>query len=324
MSQSYIVTGALGCIGAWIVKEILDRGEQATVFDLPGEPRRLRELVGSAGLARVKFVEGDVTELESLCQAIEESNASYILHLAGLQVPFCKADPAKGALVNVLGTIQVFEAAKRLNLERVVYASSAAVYGPAAGKDAARGPHEGVQPEANTHYGVFKRANEGNARIYWQDDGISSVGLRPLTVYGVGRDQGMTSGPTTAMRDLARGASSKIAFSGSTDFLYAGDCAAAFLACAERAPAGAQVYNLSGDSLAVTDFVAKIEEEAGNFGLDARGKIQIDGPQLPIPAAIDGTALERDVPGIRHTTIQEGIRDTLRRFCELETTEPPD
>jgi nucleoside-diphosphate-sugar epimerase len=51
----------------------------------------------------------------------------------------------------------------------------------------------------NSHYGVFKQANEGNAKIYWMEDRISSIGLRPHVVYGPGRDQGMTSAPTKAI-----------------------------------------------------------------------------------------------------------------------------
>ena len=54
--------------------------------------------------------------------------------------------------------------------------------------------------EPTTHYGVFKRANEGNARVYYLDHGLNSVGLRPLTVYGVNRDTGLTSDPTKAKK----------------------------------------------------------------------------------------------------------------------------
>ena len=58
--------------------------------------------------------------------------------------------------------------------------------------------HGEVAPR--TLYGVYKLANEGTARVYWQEDGVASVGLRPFSVYGPGRDQGLTAGPTLAMR----------------------------------------------------------------------------------------------------------------------------
>ena len=131
MSRTYFLTGALGCIGAWVVKALVERGDQPVVFDLGGDPRRIRDLLGGEGLERVRFVRGDITDLESVKRAVGAARAQALIHLAGLQVPTCRADPALGARVNVLGTIHVFEAALAAGLERVVYASSAAVLGPA-------------------------------------------------------------------------------------------------------------------------------------------------------------------------------------------------
>jgi len=110
------------------------------------------------------------------------------VHLAALQVPFCRADPPLGARVNVVGTVNVFEAASKRKLSHVVYASSIAVF------DAA-GTLSG-HPE--TQYGVYKRDNESTAAVFFAESGVSSIGLRPHTVYGVGRDQGLTSAPTVA------------------------------------------------------------------------------------------------------------------------------
>jgi len=311
MSGTYFVTGALGCIGAWVVQVLVERGDRPVVFDTGGDPRRIRDLLSEDELGRVGFVTGDVTDREAVLRALEASGARRVIHLAGLQVPFCKADPGLGARVNVLGTIHVFEAARQLGLERVVYASSAAVYGPAA-DDAP--PDESAACEPLTHYGVYKRANEGSARIFWQDDRLSSVGLRPLTVYGVGRDQGMTSGPTSAMKAAAIGRPYTIRFSGATDFNYVRDTAATFIACADRAPEGAHVFNLHGDSVPVARIVEVIEELAPA----ARGSIRVEGAPLPIPPALDGAALHSVLDGLPKTPLEEGIRETLRRFAGLE------
>ena len=186
----YFMTGALGCIGAWVVKALVERGDVPVVFDRSDDTRRLRLLLDEASLGRVRFLRGDVTDASAVRTALAESRAQRVIHLAGLQVPTCKADPALGAMVNVVGTINVFEAARALGLPRVVYASSAAVFGLA---DEA--VDETVSPSPLTHYGVFKQANEGNARVYFADHGVSSVGLRPFSVYGVGRDAGLTSDP---------------------------------------------------------------------------------------------------------------------------------
>jgi nucleoside-diphosphate-sugar epimerase len=310
MSNTWFLTGALGCIGAWVTKTVLDRGDRAVVFDLGGDPRRLRDLMDEEALARVDFVQGDITDGAAVRGAMEAAGVTQIVHLAGLQVPFCKADPAAGARVNVVGTLNVFEAAAAMSLSRVVYASSAAVYGPPEGEAP---PDESAAMEPTTHYGVFKRANEGNARIYFQDGGISSVGIRPLTVYGVGRDQGMTSGPTSAMKAAVLQRPFTVGFSGATDFNYVGDTAAAFVEAALRAPEGAHVFNLHGDSVEVQhilDTIARFAPEG------ARG-LSIAGPALPIPPALESSALGRTLPGLPHTSLEDGIGETLRRFRDL-------
>jgi nucleoside-diphosphate-sugar epimerase len=313
MSRPYFLTGALGCIGAWVVERLLARGDQPVVFDLGGEPRRIRDLVGDEGLARVRFVQGDITDADALRRALEDSGATRVVHLAGLQVPFCKADPAQGARVNVLGTIHVFQAASELGCERVAYASSAAVYGPDdAGRDGGA-PDEGTPGHPTTHYGVYKQANEGNARVYFADTGLSTVGLRPLTVYGVGRDQGMTSDPTRAMKAAVVGRPFHVRFSGSTDFLWGRDCAEAFLAAADRAPEGAHVFNLHGETVEVARVVDLIAAEEPR----ARELVRIDGPQLPIPPEIDGTALAAALPGLPRTPVEQGVRETLAHFRRL-------
>jgi len=320
MSQPYFVTGALGCIGAWVVKTLVERGDVPVVFDLSDDRRRLGQVMDEDALESVRFVRGDITDLAAVRAALESSGARRVVHLAGLQVPFCKADPALGARVNVVGTVNVFQAAKELGIERVVYASSAAVFGPPKPGDAA--PDERAACEPTTHYGVFKRANEGTARIFWQDDGVASIGLRPLTVYGVGRDQGLTSGPTRAMKAAVLGRAYTIPFRGATDFHFAGDTAAAFLACADRGPDGAHVFNLHGDSVDVAEIVATIEGVLRELAPDAgMPRIGVDGPDLPIPPELDGSALDRALADLPRTPLREGVRATLRRFSELRARE---
>ena len=303
------LTGALGCIGAWVTKTVLDQGGSPVVFDMGGDARRLKDILDEEQVARVKFVQGDITDLDLVTRTMEETGAGKVIHLAGLQVPFCKADPSLGARVNVVGTVNLFEAAKRTGVDRVVYASSAAVYGPPEDDVA---PDERAVCEPATHYGVYKRANEGSARIFWQDDRISSVGLRPLTVYGVGRDQGLTSGPTRAMKAAVLGREFTIPFSGATDFNYVADTAATFVAAADRAPEGAHVFNLHGASVEVARIVEVIDELAPEAG-----RIRVDGPAIPIPPALDGRALHEALPDLPDTKLEEGIRMTMDRFRTL-------
>ena len=310
MTRTYFLTGALGCIGAWVTKTLVDRGDRPVIFDLGEDRRRIEDLLDGEALAAVEYRRGDITRYEELRDALAASGAERIVHLAGLQVPFCAADPTKGARVNVLGTLHVFEAAKELGLDGIVYASSAAVYGrPADATPVA----EAVASDPATHYGVYKRANEGNARVFFETEGISSVGLRPLTVYGVGRDQGLTSGPTKAIQAAVLGRSFTIPFTGATDLLYAADCAAAFVASADHAPRGAHAFNLCGDSLDMAQWIAAIEERLP----EARGQLRAEGDPLPLPPALDGSAVYDAIPALPHSCYREGIADTVRRFEAL-------
>src|SRR4051812_17188278 len=127
-----LLTGGYGCIGSWIVRGLLARGASVWIYDLREDPRRLRLLLDEEQVRQVGFLQGDVTDLESLKNALGGHGISHVVHLAGLQVPTCRADPLLGAKVNVLGTLAVFEAvrAAREQVRRLVYASSAAVFGP--------------------------------------------------------------------------------------------------------------------------------------------------------------------------------------------------
>jgi nucleoside-diphosphate-sugar epimerase len=310
MSETYFITGAQGCIGSWIVKALTERGDAAVVFDRSDDARRLSAIMGSEDLAKVRFITGDITDGKAVLAALSESGATRVIHLAGLQVPTCKADPVSGALVNVTGTLNVFEAARTAGIKRVVYASSAAVYGM---NDDDVPLDETAQCEPTTHYGVFKRANEGNARVYYLDHGINSIGLRPLTVYGVNRDTGLTSDPTKAMKSAVLNRPFHIRFGGATDFQYVADTAAAFVSCADSGPEGAHVFNLHGETVTV-DRIARLINEAAQSNGDL---ITFGGPPIPIAAAIDDTAIRKVMDELPSTPLEIGVRETMERFAAL-------
>ena len=308
MPQTYFITGAQGCIGSWIVKALTERGDKAVVFDRSNDSRRLSAIMENDDLAKVRFISGDITDRSAVLSALSDSGAERVIHLAGLQVPMCKADPVTGALVNVAGTLNVFEAARTVGIKGIVYASSAAVYGM---NDSDAALDETAQCEPTTHYGVFKRANEGNARVYFLDHDIDSVGLRPLTVYGVNRDTGLTSDPTKAMKSAVLGRPFHIRFSGATDFQYVADTAAAFISCADNAPPGAHVFNLHGETVTVERIVQLINDRSND------GLITFGGPAIPIAAAMNDTAIRKVMSALPSTPLEAGVRETMERFAAL-------
>ena len=129
--ERFFVTGALGCLGAWVVHNLVREGIDVSVYDLGQSTHRLELLMEHDEIARIHFFKDDITDAEAVARAVTECGANRIIHLAALQVPFCRANPSLGAAVNVVGTVNVFEAAKQAGISSVVYASSMAVYGGA-------------------------------------------------------------------------------------------------------------------------------------------------------------------------------------------------
>lgn len=314
MTKTYFITGAQGCIGSWIVKALAERGDTPVIFDRSDDARRLSAIMSDESLDSVRVIRGDITDQHAVSAALKNSNANVVIHLAGLQVPTCKADPLLGARVNVIGTLNVFEAAREIGATGVVYASSAAVYGMS---DDETPLDENDACEPGTHYGVFKRTNEGNARVYFLDHRLSSVGLRPLTVYGVNRDTGLTSDPTKAMKSAVLRRPFHIRFGGSTDFQYVADTAAAFIACADEMPEGSHVFNLHGQTVDVSTIAKLINE----MSLDSNGDlVTFGGPPIPIAPAMNDAAIRRLIGDIPSTPIEDGIRETMERFSILRDT----
>ena len=312
--ERFLVTGALGCIGAWTVRQLAREGVPVVAFDLGTDPRRLELIMTPDELARVRFETGDITDLGSIERALDAGDITNIIHLAALQVPFCRADPPLGAQVNVTGTVNVFEAVRRRggSTAPVVYTGSIGMY-TLGDVDAVTGRlEEDAVAHPGNHYGVYKLANEGTARIYWQDNGVASVGLRPMTVYGAGRDQGMTSTPTVAIAAAVAGIPFEISFGGSTLFQYAEDAAATLILASRSRLDGARVYNLGGSKVALSDWVDAIEAAVPG----SSDRLTIAPTELPFPAEIAHDRITElgDVPV---TSYREAIARTAEIYRGL-------
>jgi UDP-glucuronate 4-epimerase len=313
LTERTLVTGALGCLGAWTLKALLDLGEEPVGFDLGSDDARLRVVLPDEERARVTLVEGDVTDLNAVGAALDDHGITNVVHLAAMQVPFVRADPERGARVNVHGTVVVLETIKkRLNRIRgLAYASSTAVYNAS---DHSPAPESGGH-EPSTLYGVFKLANEGTARVYWHEDDVASIGIRPYVVYGPGRDQGLTSGPSLAMEAAARGDGYTIAYGGTAQYDFAPDVGRAFALAARSATDGAHVANFPGVPSTMQEVVDAIEASAPAVA----GRIFWEEGQLPFPEALEGRQLERLIGPLTPTPLADGVQATIEHFRAAAT-----
>jgi UDP-glucuronate 4-epimerase len=312
MDERVLVTGAFGCIGAWVIRELVAEGAAVVGFDLGAEPRRLFQVMSPGDVAGVVIVRGDITDLDAVESALDEHEITSIIHLAALQIPFCRADPPLGASVNVVGTVNMFEAARRRaeRIRHVVYASSIAVYDSPGHDPDAPATMVGAP---STLYGVYKRANEATAQVYWRDHGIASVGLRPHTVYGPTRDQGVTSAPTTAMLAAAAGVPYTIPFGGRLQFQHTRDIARVFIRASRIEPRGAAAVNPPGHVAHVRDVIGLIERAVP----DSAGTITAADAVLALPAEVDAGGFYDLVGPYDQTPLGDGVAETIATFRDL-------
>jgi UDP-glucuronate 4-epimerase len=302
VSERFLVTGALGCIGAWTCAELAAEGVEVVGFDLGTDDRRIR----LATDADIPFVQGNITDREALGKVLDDRSITHVIHLAALLLPSIKADPPYGTAVNIGGTVNVFDLAKTRGIQ-VAYASSAAVYSKIDGTGGPV-PNDAVGHPV-TFYGVHKQTCEALAGIFWQEEHVPSIGIRPFIVYGPGRDNGLTASPSLAMAAAAAGEDFEIAFGGRTQLQFAPDSARVFIAAARAATEGARAFNLGGPASLLADAARAIEAAAPGMtiGVDEQ-------TILPFPDEFDGAPLEDAIGPIAWTPLADGVRQTIDRL----------
>ncbi len=295
-----LVTGAGGCIGAWVLALLRRAGVPAVAFDLTDDKRRPRLLMQDKAVDELPWEVGDIADSDRVRKVVRDHGVQAIIHLAALQVPFCRADPITGAKVNVVGTVNVFEAARNQGLKRLAFASSIAAHSFFAD-----------QPWLPTLYGAYKYCDEMIGKVYFQDWDVPSIGIRPGVVYGIGRDQGMTSKTTVAILAAAAGKPYSVPFSGAVSGLHAGEVASAFIKSVSADRSEAIVFDHNGIPSTVEDWIALVRKVAPGADLHVNGKA------LPFPAELSDEPIRDFLGDFGHMSLDEGIQATYDGFQAL-------
>jgi UDP-glucose 4-epimerase len=241
--KKFVVIGGAGLIGSHTVDRLTreDIGE-IVVYDnfVRGTSENLSEALRDSRV-RIYDIGGDICQTDILNAAL--AGADGVFHFAALWLLQCHEFPRSAFDVNVRGTFNVLDACVTQGVKRLIYSSSASVYG-----DAVEEPMTESHPFNNTNfYGATKIAGEAMARAYFHRYELALVGLRYMNVYGPRQDyRGAYIAVIMKMLDaLDRGEAPKIYGDGSQayDFVYVGDCAAANV-CAMKADAVDAFYNV--------------------------------------------------------------------------------
>jgi len=308
-----LVTGSGGCIGSAAVDWLLEEGAEEVI----GFNRSQLPSVEDRN-PRLSCVTGDVADLSRLREVVGELQPSHVLHLAALQTPDCRDYPMRGLEVNLVGTANLFRACSeelKKPLERFVFASSGAVYGPRS----LYGP-KGVRPEDPYQpfnlYGYWKIAGEGMAQAFHQATGAPTVSLRLATTYGPGRDRGFTAAGTHALKAVALGVPFEVPYKGHEHYHFSPDVGAGF-GCAVLHPfSGYGAFNLRGQSQRIEAFLELLRQTASDRGLSERFKVSIspDAEETPFVYDLNDDSAVSAFPRMPLTDLQQGISESLDFF----------
>lgn len=225
-----LVTGGTGQVGSYVCNELLRRGHDVVVYDVNPNLQNL-----AAGIpTKVNIVYGDTTEFDELTGTIKKRKVTHIIHLAAMIVLESKQRPAKTLRVNCVGATNVFEAARLLDLDRVIFASSVAVYGKPDSYPTLRVSEADFPICPPDPYSVTKFLSEMYGQYYREAYKLDLLCLRITAAWGPGRYSGYTGQFNAFVREIATGRAAKFpedfAYSGSKlRWMYVKDTARAFV-----------------------------------------------------------------------------------------------
>ena len=309
--MAYLITGGMGCIGSYVIRDLLNAGEKIIVYDFIHDLTIPKLVLTEEQLEQFTFVQGDITDLPHVLRTVKEHEIDRIIHLASWQVPACNANPPQALKIVCEGTINMFEAARICELERVVWASSVAVFGSPEDYD-----YQQIKNN-DSHfpkfiYGACKSLNEKYATHYFDNYGIDTIGLRFTAVYGVGRTRGMTSFSTQMIEAVALGHPYVSPFGDDAiDWQYVEDVSRSIVMSCTCPATKTRVFNVKGGIRPVKDGVAYLKKLAPD------AQITLEPGVFGISWDYDATPIAEEIGFTPAYTMEQGILKTLNRFREL-------
>jgi UDP-glucose 4-epimerase len=311
--MSVLVIGGTGFIGSRAVKFLLEQGEQIVVMDLFPNLTRVEEIKDE-----LTIVQGSITSIETIIETIKKHQVSKIINTAYHLESESEQYPHEAIKVNLLGTNNVFEAARIMGIKRVIWASSLAVYGD---KKSANGipQNEDAPCLPLTVYGAGKQFSEFMIHSYNNKYGMDIVGLRPSPVYGTGRSTGTTAWLSDFVDMPVRGEVARIPPSPeqTLGWCYVDDAAAAFVAvCQHEGKCPSEIYNIGA-------FGATVEEMMGIVSREVPGtRVEYGDRYIYYLDVADNSRIKRDIGFELKFDLEKGVKEhiscALSRFGERD------
>jgi UDP-glucose 4-epimerase len=302
-----LVTGGAGFIGSNVVDALIDRGDEVTIIDNLSTGRRENLERALAGGARL--VEADFRDGAAVLDIVEDVRPEAIFHLgAQIDVRRSVADPAFDAEVNILGTINLLEAARRGGVRRFVNSSTGgAIYGE--GRVIPAPETHPAEPESG--YGQSKLSAEGYCGLFQRLHGLPTVSLRYGNVYGPRQDPLGEAGVIAIFcGKLVDGGKPTVFGDGlqTRDYVYVGDVVSANLAAADSDAGGAFNIGLGVETtvLDIVEVLARLGDRA-----DFQAEHAPERPGEVMHIALDAARARDELGWEPKVQLEEGLERTL-------------
>jgi len=298
--MAILITGGTGFLGRHLTRHLLQSGEKDLVV-LDAVPN-MAAIVDVA--PQVKVVQGDVMEVTALIDTIKKYQIDGIIHLAYFLGTGGIRNPLPSININCIGTTNIFEAARLTGISRVVYMSSVAVY-PL--RTTLSGPelHEDDPPTPDTVYGACKLFNEHIAHYYAQAYGLDPIGIRPTSVFGLGRGQrrGAESDHFMVSPELALLGKPVVMPPDEqiSDWMYVLDAAEVFRRAYRAKGLKHRIFNMSGMCRKTGELTAYLREILPN------AKIAVNEKPMTMTSLVKTDRLQTELDFTPKYTVEEGI-----------------
>jgi UDP-glucose 4-epimerase len=316
-----LITGGMGVIGAEASRKFVKEGHRPVVFARHRDESLIPDIAD-----RIDFEQGDVLDMPRILQAIKKHQVTHVVHAAAFVGAVSAGNPALSINVNVMGLVNVLEAARALNVRRVVFTSAKGVYGPITGEHGAPAwtpISEDAPARPKRIYDSAKFMGENVCTYYHDNMGIETVSLRFASTYGPGKTA--RHGPMAVMSRIVENPANGLPFKleqggdDKDDFIYNKDSALGIYLATVADTVKSRVYNIgTGIGVTLKDFARVIRRHIPDARMEIGDGLNFYGFPYPATAVYD-ISRARDELGYRpEYDLEKGIADYLASLKRLK------